>query len=92
MDVKSRRKAEHKNKTDGNGAFVRVKDCPFCGSIVMTRIARSGTRFFDCPCCGASVTFRGANEQESIALWECRDAESRGRRHERSQTNNALGY
>lgn len=78
MDVKSRRKAEHENKTSGNGAFVRVKDCPFCGSIVMTRIARSGTRFFDCPLCGASVTFKEANSQESIALWERRALESDG--------------
>ena len=77
MDVKSRRKAEHENKTNGNGAFVRVKECPFCGSIVLTRIARSGIRFFDCPFCGASVTFKGANSQESIALWGRRDMGSK---------------
>ena len=76
MDVKSRRKTEHKNKTYGNSGLARVKGCPFCGSAVVTRIAGNGTRFFDCPLCGAAVLFKEANSQESIALWGRRAVES----------------
>lgn len=72
MDVKSRNRALHKNKTNGNGAFRSVKECPFCGCRVMTRIAQSGTRFFDCPGCGSSVTFSGADAEESINRWDSR--------------------
>lgn len=77
MDVKNRAKAERMkaNLKNGSGStFVKVKECPFCGSGVLTSLSHKGIRFFDCTGCGLKASFQ-ASEEESLNLWESRIGE-----------------
>lgn len=72
MDVKQRSKAERMNvnlKRSSN--FVKVKECPFCGSGVLTTLSHNGIRFFDCTGCGLKASFQ-ATPEEGLKLWKNR--------------------
>ena len=73
MDVKQRSKAERMHRHYSNlKKDKKVKECPFCGYLVLTRVSGKGKRFFDCPQCGATITFTNADAEESLELWESR--------------------
>ena len=78
MDVKNRRRGERKAENNPR-QYIRVKECPFCGTEAVSRVSGSGQRFFDCFKCGASVIFKFSDEGESLILWENRAYEELSR-------------